>query len=126
MQIQYHVPVDMKQEDMDAYLDKIMNVVNRRRDIYRLEQLQRALYEGEIRLENSKADLLRIHAQNQEVHIQKGGNGKYKPNRQEGAQVLAAKNNHEADKIFLDRVKVQIKAIEKKLGPTSTANSNAS
>lgn len=123
LQLQYHVPLDMSEKDMNAYLDKIMAVVDRRRDLYRLDQLKKSEYEAKALLENSKADLIRIHNQHQEAHLAKGGNGKYTAKGKDAQQVLLAKNNQDANEVYLKRIHTQIVALEQKLGLTSAANS---
>lgn len=122
LQLQYHVPLDMSEKDMNEYLDKIMNVVNRRRDLYRLDQLKKAEYEGRILLENSKADLIRIHNQHQAAHELNGGSGRYKARGKDAQQVLLAKNNQDNNEAYLKRVRTQIEALETKLGITGTTN----
>jgi uncharacterized protein (DUF342 family) len=114
--VQTHLPLHYTESEINVQLDKLFNVVERRKLHYRLEQLERSLSEHEAFVTNAKADLHRLHNQHQEMHIASGKPGKYKPNRQEAQAIQMAKNNVDNAETSIKRIQTQIKVTRQKLG----------
>jgi len=121
---QFHLPVDMDVREMHGYADKVIDVVDRQRDRYRLEDLKRELHVTEMFVKNATDDLARLHAQAEAVHAETvaglpaGRRKPYKPSPQAGQQIIAAKNNVENAKERVKRIKAEIGAVKGKLGVT--------
>lgn len=120
--VQFHLPFQFTKAELDEHVDKVFDVVERRKNHFRLEVLQGELEANEAFIVNAKADLERIHNQNQEAHIASGRQGKYKPSQKDGQQIINARNNVQNAEASVKKIKARIKVIGDKLGLNVSTN----
>ena len=126
---QFNIPLDKEVEEMHDLTDKVMAVIQRQADFYRLRALYDALHSAEVFKANAEQDMQRIDASEQAAAQLRKVNGRqtpYKPTPEQAQKRLAARNNLDSMDAQIARTIAEITAMENKLGIDIGADSQPS
>lgn len=107
MEITFGVPADMLPADMDRYIDKVRERIDRQNDIQILESARIQLRQAEKRLEDERTRRAAIESSARDHWATSGRRGDFKPT---GSQAASFDNHDQNIKKLIEEAIPQLKA----------------